>query len=470
MSNLDKLYISNLDKYYYTITICTFYPSNSHKYPKHNLYSERGSIFKFTPDERLHNTSRSGFIVDLVDGKETNLSEHGNIPNIYLPVYDITKIICFDDIYKAIENRDNILSQYPEKPETEEKLNFGISSNSYEENNPSENDFIKSVSAQQATNQSDNLNQKRGWNFSIPFIPSMFTRKIDCTKKYDTDFCIKKNSDGTIVSYDKASLCLLNDAFELIKHININNFKSRGLDKTSIENKNFIEKKLKEEKLKSINVNYDVLIDYIKLFFKYLYFFCILNQYYQYYHNNSTTEDYEKRQMLANAVENFLKHYKDLKDKINEEYNFSYDTIPILKKIFEEATSLRNKYFDITKKDTSDYLGHQKTLDYIGYKESTKYENNLITPKPPIENSSDKEEPYIEGSATIIGYNDKPRTRDRPYINNYSDVKDYSDNSGFKGRDGGYRKKSRRLARKTKRVRKGKGTKRRGKRRTSKLG
>jgi len=48
-----------------------------------------------------------------------------------------------------------------------------------------------------------------------------------------------------------------------------------------------------------------------------------------------------------------------------------------------------------------------------------------------------------------------------------------NENSDFdnkKSNLGGYRKKSRRLARKTKRVRKGKGTKRRGRRRTSKLG
>ena len=256
---------------------------------------------------------------------------------------------------------------------------------------------------------------------------------------------------------DKASICLLNDAFELIKHININNFKSTGLDETSITNKNSIEQILKDVKN---YVDYDVLINYIELFFKYLYFFCILNQYYQYYHENSNTKDYEKRQMLANAVENFLKHYKDLKDDIKK-YKFSYDTIPILEIILKEATSLHNKYFDIDKKDTLDYLGHQKTLQYIGYKESTKYENNLITRKPnPVENSSDKNEPYIEGSATIIGY-DNPRTRNIDKSRYIENIDDYRDDFGFKGYDGGYRKKSRRLARKTKRTKKSRKTKRR---------
>jgi hypothetical protein len=118
--------MSNLDKYYYTITIRTFNTSINHKHQEHNLYSERGSIFKFTPDERLHNISRSGFIVDLVDGKETNLSKYGNIPNMYLPDLNIKNY--YTSINDAIKNRDTILSKYPEKPKIEANPDFGISS------------------------------------------------------------------------------------------------------------------------------------------------------------------------------------------------------------------------------------------------------------------------------------------------------------------------------------------------------
>jgi hypothetical protein len=117
--------MSNLNQYYYTIIIRTFYPSNNHKHLEYNLYSERGSIFKFTPDERLNNISRSGFIVDLVDDKEKNLSKYGNIPNIYLPDLYIKNTNYYTNIREAISNRDNILRKYPE---IEANPDFGISS------------------------------------------------------------------------------------------------------------------------------------------------------------------------------------------------------------------------------------------------------------------------------------------------------------------------------------------------------